>query len=296
MRLEGMARRRLLVAVLLRSPLCAGDIAYSARRDPALLPLSRDPALDAQWREGSDLPGWRPFNETWSRATRLAVEVALRQSAVAGSGARLDLPRVFVYPFPPAFANMSEVLAGTPWAHLAFEAAGHFPAHARSYFEFSYGHLVLQDAEHTSGRGAATETWATRRDGLEWTPSETMMGVYADASDPADVDDARCDGGGPLCAFRMTNQHGMPYAFHRGLARSYGRVVSDPKHADLYFLPDHFDTSDMAPDDLETYCAVVAPIWLAHPAARPKRGCRSLPTLGGVGPTEERAPRVRRPI
>lgn len=98
-----------LVAAFVVAGVCYGDIGRWAREEPLLLPYSRDTEMDAHWRRPG-LPMWSAFTETWSEETRGAVERALNESAIRGSGASLELPRVFVYPFPKAFEDMGPLL------------------------------------------------------------------------------------------------------------------------------------------------------------------------------------------
>lgn len=219
----------------------------SVLRDADLLARSRDPDLDRHWRDGANLPGWSAFKKTWSASTRDAVARALNASAVAGSGASLHLPRIYIYPFPPALTNSSFIRA-------AANASWRFAP--SSYFDLVFG---------KTAPGSERFDFDARGDAA-WTPSAAMMGDIFDASSWETLanQQRRCEKPGPLCAFRASDQHSLPYTLHRSLAKTYPRLVDNPEDADLFFVPDHFDVTMMAPSNLAEYCAFSTRIWRAH--------------------------------
>ena len=136
---------------------------------PAIPPRScdRDEAATAPWG------GLAVEDRVWSAASVARVEAAL-----AAAPAVLDAPRVFVYPFPEAFANATRLLeranvTGADADFLIYDALARARADAdpaRRFvgaFRLDYVHLAY-GVKHWNARGQA---WA--RDGrgrLTWTP------------------------------------------------------------------------------------------------------------------------------
>ena len=166
----------------------------------------RDMAATKRWKgfEGASAA-------PWTAATRRAAREALDAPPP-----KLERPRVFVYPTPAAFENLTEMLK---WDHeydaheldyVAGVAAGQPPR--------AYTFLDL-----TVGPHASSTRYAKNADGhLVWTPAFEALGAVR---------------GDDVLAPRA--QHAVGLALHRGLGVAYDNVVDDPNAADLFFVPYH---------------------------------------------------------
>ena len=166
----------------------------------------RDMAATKRWKgfEGASAA-------PWTAATRRAAREALDAPPP-----KLERPRVFVYPTPAAFENLTNLLK---WDHeydadeldyVAGVAAGQPPR--------TYTFLDL-----TVGPHASSTRYSKNADGhLVWTPAFEALGAVR---------------GDDVLAPRA--QHAVGLALHRGLGVAYDNVVDDPNAADLFFVPYH---------------------------------------------------------
>lgn len=212
-------------------------------RDAAWL-VEGDPALTAHWTH-KDMPDGQV---RWSPRQRLAVRRALKIEAKA----RAPLPRVFIYPYPKAFANASSVrnLAAS------YTLRNGSRAELTRYFQLNYG------------RSLKKQKLRLRGDSYTWEPLLYNVGRYEDTkkdrvpceawANRSDVVSAERE-----CVFSISSQHNLGLVVHRALATSYPRLVDDPTKADLFFVPDYFDTTRMLLK-LDDYCKIVGPVWRDH--------------------------------
>ena len=138
------------------------------------------------------------------------------------SSQTLKRPRVYVYPFPPAFANASNLWAAAgldeQGASLYFQGRRHdFPG---SYFQIAYG---------AKGPYHFHSKWRHAKDGLRWTPAWPL---FSEELQTGNID-------GSTCQFmRQPSQHITGLVLHRALTH-WPKLVDDPSQAELFFVPDH---------------------------------------------------------
>lgn len=187
--------------------------------------LDGDEELSAEWR-GEDMPDGEV---NWSSRQRLAVRRALTNRT-----RWWPLPRVFIYPYPDAFVHDIEELT----ANVTLKN-GSIARSFSSYFQLSYGRSFQQEK-------------LTPR----WIPPVYKITSYRDSRNTKNDCESECVG-------LVSSQHNLPVVVHRGLATSYPNLVESPQDADLFFIPDYFDTTRQYVK-LDAYCKLVEPVWKKH--------------------------------
>jgi len=229
------------------SPLCVGD-----------------GALRSRW-QGGDMP---QGSTAWTARERAAVRAALATPATTVRD--LDLPRVYVYPFPPEFVDIYGLLKKRlPAAQVAKLSPN------ITYFDFAGGLDPSQQASESWGPEALGPRGEVL--GRVWTPSATLVGRWNEASAEdrghhggAFCKDALARGDADVvegrCVLERFSQHAMAQALHRALAVGYPNIVTKPKDADLFFIPDHFISTLVERHRIskDQWCSVVGPVWLRH--------------------------------
>ncbi|KAJ8610585.1 hypothetical protein CTAYLR_007146 [Chrysophaeum taylorii] len=219
--------------------------------------LDGDETLGAHWRH-PDMPDG---DVVWSARQRAAVRRALASDSNK-VGKWWPLPRVFVYPYPSEFADPEKLSA------LNVSLKNGSRASFTRYFELTYG------------RSFSHESLEPTSDGATWTPPLYGVGDYRERGNTkqntlCDDLEAKASGasgdelerlrgvGEAQCVSLVSSQHNLGVVVHRGLVTSYPNLVSKPEDAELFFIPDYFDTTRQFVK-LEEYCRVAGPAWKKH--------------------------------
>lgn len=228
-----------------------------------MCPPGFDVTLDSRWRSDPDAP---KGEVEWSKTTRAFVKNELDKGTTV---AHLTLPKVFVYPFPPEFRDMRAflereyvplALARNPKKDPLLSA---WNTQNLSYFRIASGiwreGLTEQKFEADGSWNPSLDIigkWEGFRLGLNKSECQLLyhQGNIRDL-------EAACGTGG-------FEQHALGFLLHHGLTSgTYPNLVKDPAEADLFFIPDHIDPTNIPKNlgiDIEDWCSAVGPAWLRH--------------------------------